>query len=458
MPTKKRILVVGGLAAGPSSAAKAVRTNPLATVVMFEASDTISYGICETPYAISGVIQDESNLVTYTPQRLQEEKGISVKIHHKVEKILPTQKIVLVRDLDNQITQQVEYDKLILATGSKPNRLGLAGEDSRNVFHLHSREHALNIMKYIQSEKPKNAVIIGSGYIGMEMCEALRLKKMEVTLLHNHALPMSALEEESSKRILEELEKNGIHFIPDAKIEGFQVGKDQRVKFVFTNRGTVEADLVLIAIGVSPNVELAKTARIRTGSFGGIITDERQQTSIEGIYAAGDCCEVKNIVSGKYSYIPLATLASRTGWVAGENAAGGRAIFKGAIHSVGFKLFDLRIASVGLNSTEAKAARFSVVKETVIANSRIPFMPGNSKITITLVIDQKTKRLLGANVIGCEGAAMRANTLAVAIQHKMTIDDISRFDLLYAPPFAPLWDPILVAANSARKKLHDPSH
>ena len=454
MPTKRRrILVVGGLAAGPSAAAKAARTNPQAEVIMFEASDTISYGICETPYAISGVIQDENKLVSYTPQRLQEEKGILVKILHLVEKIHPTKKKILVRDLSSQTTSEFDYDKLILATGAKTKRLNITGEDARNVFHLQSREHALAIMNYLKNEKPKTAVIIGAGFVGMEMCEALRSKGLDVIVTHKDTLPMSAMEPETGERILNELTKNGVQFVPEAKIEGFQIGKDNRVKFVFTDKGAFEADIVITAIGVAPNVELARSARVRLGKFGGIITDERQQTNVDSIYAAGDCCEVRNIVSGKNMFVPLATIASRAGWVAGENAAGGRAIYKGAIRALGIKIFDLRLGTVGLNSKEAKAAGFTLVKETITANSRIPFMPGNSKIMVTLVIDQRSKRLLGANVSGCEGAVMRANTLGAAIQSKMTIDDISRLDLIYAPPFAPLWDPILVAANQAKKKM-----
>ncbi|MBI5214604.1 MAG: FAD-dependent oxidoreductase [Ignavibacteriae bacterium] len=454
MPVKKlRIVVVGGLAAGPSAAAKSVRTNPNAEVTMFEASETISYGICETPYVISGVIQDERKLLVYTPQRLQEEKGIQVKILHRVEKIQPTKKTVTVRDIKNQTVQQYEYDRLILATGARTKRLNIKGEDARNVFHLHTREDTLAIMNYLKMEKPKSAVIIGGGYVGMEMSEALRMKGLDVTVVHRHRLPMSSLEQETSERILQELEKNQVQFVSNAKIEGFQVTKESKVKFVFTNRGSYEADIVIVAIGVEPNAELAKTAKIRTGKLGGIITDERQQTNVDGIYAAGDCCEVKNIVSGKTMYVPLATVASRAAWVAGENAAGGRAIFKGAIRAMAVKIFDLKVATVGLHSDEAKEAGFQVVKETVTTNSRVAAMPGNSKIMVTLIIDRRTKRLLGANVTGCEGAAMRANTLGVAIQHKMTLDDISRFDLIYAPPFAPLWDPILVAANQAKKKL-----
>ncbi|MBI3194724.1 MAG: FAD-dependent oxidoreductase, partial [Ignavibacteriae bacterium] len=440
MPARKlRIIVVGGLAAGPSAAAKAVRTNPKAEVTMFEASDTISYGICETPYAISGVIQDESKLLVYSPQRLQDEKGVQVKTLHRVEKIQPAKKTVEVRDIKNQTVQQYEYDRLILATGARTRRLNIKGDDSRNVFHLHTREDTLAIMNYLKTEKPKSAVIIGGGYVGMEMCEALRVKGLDVTVLHRHRLPISSLEQETSERILQELEKNQVQFVSNAKIEGFQINKESNVKFVFTNRGSYEADIVIIAIGVEPNVELAKTAKIRIGKLCGIITDERQQTNIDGIYAAGDCCEVKNLVSGKNMYVPLATVASRAAWVAGENASGGRATFKGAIRAMAVKVFELKIATVGLNTTEAKEAGFQVVKETVTTNSRIAVMPGNSKIMVSLIIDQRTKRLLGANINGCDGAVMRANTLGVAIQHKMTLDDISRFDMIYAPPFAPLW-------------------
>ncbi len=451
--TSREILVVGGLAAGPSAAAKAVRTNPRAHVTMFEASDTISYGICEAPYAIAGWIEEEPRLVAYSPERLREEKGVDVKTQHRVEKIIPSRQVITVRDMNRREVVEVRYDKLILATGATPRRLNVDGEDGRNVFHLNSRENTVNILNYIKTESPKRAVIIGGGYIGMEMAEALRARGMDVTIVHRHRLPMGGLEQTTREHIVGELEKNNIHFVTNAKIEQLVKGKNNNIEHVITNRGSFDSDLVILSLGVEPNVVLAKSAKLRLGPFGGIVTDERQQTSVDNIYAAGDCCEVKNIVSGKSMYLPLATVASRAAWVAGENAAGGKATFKGAIRAIAVKVFGIEIAQVGLSSEEAKDAGFRVATESITAYSKVAVMPGSKKTTLMLIVDLRSKRLLGANVFGPEGAVLRANTLGVAIQHKLTIDDIARFDMIYAPPFAPLWDPILVAANQAKKKL-----
>lgn len=450
---KKRIVVVGGLAAGPSAAAKARRVNPSAEITLFEASETVSYGICEAPYAIAGVIDDERKLVIYTPERLESEKGIEVKTLHRVERIVPARKSVTVRDLRRHSMLEVEYDALILATGASPRRLEVAGEEARNVHHLSSRDDALALLKAVTAEKPGEAVIVGGGYIGMEMAEALRTRGFDVTLVHRHRLPMEGLEEATRERILEELQKHEVHFVTNAVVEEFQAGKDGAVRHVVTNRGSFASDVVLLSTGVTPNVALARDAKIRIGITGGIATDERQQTSIEGIYAAGDCCEVKNAVLGKPMYLPLATVASRAAWVAGENAAGGRSLFKGAIRAIAVKVFGLEVAQVGIGSEEAKAHGVATVTETVTAWSKVGLMPGAEKVTIRLIIDRKTSRLVGANVYGAGGAVLRANTLGVAIQHRMTIDDVARFDLIYAPPFAPLWDPILIAANQAKKKF-----
>lgn len=450
---KKNILVVGGLAAGPSAAAKAVRTNPNAQVTLFEATETVSYGMCEAPYVIGGIIDDERKLVSYTPEKLEEQKGIRVKTLHLVETIIPTKKTIVVRDLRHRTHVEYEYDKLILATGSKSRKLKVENENARNVFHLTSREDTLSILRYLKDEKPTSAVIIGGGYIGMEMAEALRLRNLDVTLLHRYRLPMVGLELTTREKIFDVLEHNGVHFVSNAKVEALHIGRDGKVQHVITNRGTYECDIVILSLGVEPNVALAKSAKIRLGPTGAIATDERQQTNVDSIYAAGDCCEVKNIVTGKPMYLPLATLASKTGWVAGENAAGGRATFKGAIRAMAVKIFDLEVAQVGISSDEAKEARFHVATETISAYSKIGIMPNSSKVTIHLIFDRRSQRVLGANVYGKEGAVLRANTLGVAIQHKLTLDDISRLDLIYAPPYAPLWDPILVAANQAKKKL-----
>ena len=449
----RRILIVGGLAAGPSAAAKAVRVNPAAEVTMFESGETISYGLCESPYAISGTIPDETRLVAYTPDRLREEKGVDVKTLHVVESIQPSAKKITVRNLRRRTQEEFRFDRLIIATGSVPRRLGLDGESSRNVFHLRSRDDTVGMMRFIKSESPSKAVIIGGGYVGMEMCESLRTLGMDVTLIHRRHLPMAGLEQRTRERLLEELEANGVHFVTNATAEGFVQDKEGRVRNVVSKRGTFDADIVVLAVGVDPNAALARTAKIRLGAFKGIVTDERQQTSVEGIYAAGDCCEVMNPVTGQNMYIPLATNASRQGRVAGENAAGGRAVFKGTIRAIAVKVFGLEVAQVGVSADEARRAGFEPITESITASTRVALMPGAEKIGLMLIVDRPTHRLLGANVFGGSGSVLRANTLGVAIQQKLTVDDVARFDLIYAPQFSPLWDPILVAAEQARKRL-----
>jgi NADPH-dependent 2,4-dienoyl-CoA reductase/sulfur reductase-like enzyme len=448
----KRILVIGGLAAGPSAASKAVRASTDVEVVMFEQGEHISYGICEIPYYIAGEVKEEG-LVVYTPAKLKETKGVDARILHKVEEIQPTRKHIIVRDLKSGKTTVEKYDRLIAATGSRPRALGIVGEDSRNVFHVKSLEQGLQIRKYIDEEKPKRAVIVGGGYVGMEMADALCSRKIEVTMLHRHALPMAGLERETREVVRAQLEKHGVTFVGMARTEGFVVDKQQRVSHVVTSEGSYEADLVILSIGVVPNSGLAKDAGIRLGTSNGILTDQRQQTNLDNVYAAGDCCEVKNLVNNKFMYIPLATIASKAGWVAGENAAGGNATFRGAIRAIGVRVFDLEVVQVGISLDEAIASGFDAVTETISAWNKVAVMPGSKRVTIKTIADKKTRRLLGANLYGEEGASLRAHALAVAIQHRITIDEMQQWDLAYTPPFAPLWDPILVAANATRKKL-----
>ena len=452
MSVGRKIIVVGGLAAGPSAASKAARVNPDAEVVLFEQGEHVSYGICEIPYYLGGEVKKEG-LVAFTPETLREKKRVDARVLHRVEEILPTKKLVKVRDLRIGKVFEEKYDRLIITTGSSPRLLGLSGENARNVFTIKSLDGAFTLHKYLDEEKPNRTVIVGGGYIGMEMADALRARGLEVTLLHRHSLPMVGLERDTRERVREELEAHGVTFVAHAKTEGFVLGKDQRVTHVVTSEGSYETDLVILSLGVAPNSALARNAGVRTGTTGGIITDQRQETNLDNIYAAGDCCEVKNLVTNKGMFLPLATVASKAAWVAGENAAGGRAEFRGAIRAIAVRVFDIEVVQVGIGSEEAKAAGFDVVTETITAWSKVAVMPESSRVTVKLIADRKSKRLLGANLYGKAGAVLRAHALAVAIQHRITIDEMQQWDLAYSPPFTPLWDPILVAANAMKKKL-----
>ncbi len=449
----RRIIVVGGLAAGPSAAAKAARTNPNAEVILLEATDTVSYGICESPYLLGGSLPAEERLVSYTPERLRDEKRVDVRTLHYVEQISPARRTVTVRNLRKRGTEELRYDKLILATGASPRRLSVQHEDARNVFQLHLRADVLALQRMLETELPENVAIIGGGYIGMEMAEAFTLRGCRVSVLHNHALPLTGADEAGGERALEELENHGVQFFPQTPVTGLVAGKDSRVSHVLTRNGSIPCGLVLVAAGLVPNAGLARAARLRLGPIGGILTDRRQQTSRDDIYAAGDCCELKNLITGKPFHLPLATVASKTGWVAGENAAGGRALFDGAIRAAGVRIFDLEVAVVGLTAREATAAGFTVIRETITAYEKIALFPDAQKITIVLLADKRGGRVLGATLFGRTGAVHRANTLSAAIHGKATLEDLSRFDLVYAPPYAPLRDPLLIAAQQLKKKM-----
>lgn len=447
-----RIVVIGGLAAGPSAASKAKRTNRDAEVTLLEQGEHISYGICEIPYYIGNVFEDRNHLVVFTPEKLEKEKGVLAKTFSRVEAIHSAGKVLEVRNLQKGRVQEVPYDKLIVATGSKPRSLGIQGEDARNVFHIKSLDAAFALRKYIQEESPGKALIIGGGYIGMEMAEALASNGIEITLLHRSDLPMAGLDQSVRQKVLAELERHGVRFQANSLATGFTTDRSGKVVSVQTTSNSYETDLVIVAIGVEPNADLAVKPRIHLGPHGGITTDQRQSTSVDSIYAAGDCCETRNIVNNSLMYVPLATVASRQAWVAGENAAGGSSVFKGAIKSIAVKVFDLEVARVGLSELEARESGFDVMVDSIEASSRIWFFPKSEDLHVTLIADKRSRRILGANLVGKDGAVLRANTLAVAIQHKLTIEEISQLDLIYTPPFAPLWDPILIAANKLRKR------
>ncbi|MBI3586850.1 MAG: FAD-dependent oxidoreductase [Ignavibacteriales bacterium] len=450
---KPRILVIGGLAAGPSAVSKAKRVNPNAEVTLFERGEYVSYGICEIPYYIGNVVTNPDLLISYTPQKLEQAKGVKVKILHNVEEIIPRKKKILVRDLNKNKVSEYSYDKLIIATGSCPRLLGLKGEEGRNVFPVKTLEQGYSIKQFIEQEKPKKAVIIGGGYIGMEMAEALTKNNIQTTLLHRGELPMSGLEQVSREAVKETLMSHGITFVPKVKVREFRSDSTGRVTEILANTGSYPADLLVLSLGVEPNTELAVGAKINVGARGGILTDQRQATNIDTIFAAGDCCEVKNLVNNRRMYIPLATTASKQGWVAGENAAGGSTVFKGVIRAIAVQVFDLEVAHVGLSAKEAEDSGMDIVTEHIVGNSKIGFFPGNEQVHIVLIADKRSKRLVGANVFGKGGATLRANTLGVAIQQRLTVDEVAQLDLIYSPPYAPLWDPVLVAANQLKKKF-----
>lgn len=449
---QRTIVVVGGLAAGPSAASKAARTDPDARVILLEQSDAISYGICELPYYVGGMVRGE-DLVIHTAESLKREKGVDVRLHHRVEEIRPSARVLKVRDMNAGKVIDVAYDRLILTTGATPGRLGLEREDARNVFHVRTLDSAHQLRHFCDGERPRSAVVIGGGYVGVEMAEALRMRGIEVTMLERDDLPLRSMSPVARAAMRDVMEKNAVRFCGGMAPVALGSQDGTNVTHVLTPHATFPADLVVVATGVTPNAALARDAGITTGRHGGILADAWQKTSASNVFAAGDCCEVRNVVTNGWTYVPLATIASRAGWVAGTNAAGGRAKFAGALRATAVKVFDHEAVRCGLSESEAKDAGLTPVTASITATSRVGMMPGASKLCVTLTADKATGRLLGGTLFGREGAVLRSHALGVALHQRMTVDQFRDTDLAYAPTFSPLWDPLLVAANALAREL-----
>ncbi|HUL36929.1 MAG TPA: FAD-dependent oxidoreductase [Thermodesulfobacteriota bacterium] len=300
---------------------------------------------------------------------------------------------------------------------------------------------------------PPRGAILGGGFIGLEMCEAFRLRNLETFLFCRRDLPAGNLEREISEKILKELEENGVRFLAYHEPEAFRTNGSGEVTSLESTRGNYPVDIVLMATGVIPNVEIAKEAGVELGKTGAIRTDKTQRTNLADVHVAGDCCEVFNLVSQDWVYTPLGDIANKQGRVAGENAAGGETSFFGVIGSAAFKVFELEVAFTGLGTQAAQRYGFEVDSQSIEAESKVGYMPGAKRMLIKLIFDRKNGRLLGAQMAGKEGVARRINTLAVAVHQKMSVDEIARLDFAYAPPFSPPLDPILIAAEQAARKI-----
>jgi CoA-dependent NAD(P)H sulfur oxidoreductase len=451
-PLRKNILIIGGVAAGTSAAAKAKRMNPNLDITIFEQDEHISYGACSLPYYIGGVIPDYHQLIHYTPETFEKEKCCIVKIRHRVEEIKPHRRRISVQNLQSGGRQEYAYDKLLIATGAKAVWPDPDWKKFNNVFSIKDLHDGLRLNQFIANHHPRTAVILGGGYIGMEMAEALTLRKIQTIILEQQTLPMSGFETESREWILKELRKQNVDFygsdtILDLKKDG------QNVIEVVTKNHSLKADLLLVALGFKPENHLASEAHIRCGKYGGIVTDSYLKTNADHIYSAGACTEIKNKITSKPIYLPLGNIANKMGRIAGINLAGGHTEFPPVIPTMAVKIFNLEAARVGLSSHEAEQHGYSVNVDSVTGQSKAKMFPGTKPVFVTIIYDKRTRLLLGGNVIGEEGAALRADTLSVAIDNKLTVEQLARLNLIYTPPFAPVWDPILLAAGKAGKDL-----
>lgn len=448
---KRRLVVAGGVAAGMSAASRARRLDPDLEILVFEATGHVSYGSCGLPYLISGVIPRPEDLVVYNPEFFRTKRNIQVFIHHLVTRVDTARKVVHVRDRDGQ-TQEVPYDRFILTTGGRAVRPPIPGVELSGVFTLRNLEDGVAILEYLRERQPRRAVIVGGGYIGLEMAEAFRARGLAVTVVEMLPQVMSTLDPDMSALVAESLERNGVTLLTGERVLALE-GDSQGVRRVVTAGQQLDADLVLLAGGVRPNAALAAEAGIALGPTGAVAVNDRMETSVPDIWAAGDVAEVTHRVTGRPAYIPLGTTANKQGRVAGENAAGGQARFPGVVGTAVAKVFELEVARTGLSTTEAESAGFDPVTALVRQGSRAHYYPGGAKMAVKLVMDRPSGRLLGAQMVGADGVAKRIDVVAAGLQSGWTVEELYAADLSYAPPFSPVWDPILMAAREGLKAL-----
>ncbi len=398
------------------------------------------------PYYIGDVIKDYKKLVIRTPEDFQK-TGVNVKIKTRVEEIdLPKGLLHLSDD------SSLPYDILVMATGARAARLDIPGADMEGVFVLRNLTDALKMKSYLNEKSCKKAILIGAGYIGMEMCEALRNLGIHTTVLDVLPRPVIRWDVEFTKMVLEELGKNDVTFLPETKPLSIEKGKESRL-VLKTDKGDLEADLILMGVGTRRNVELAKTAGIEMGESGAIKVDFRQRTSREGIYAVGDCCEVFHKVAKRWIYYPLGDVANKQGRVAGQNIGGVPAEFPGIVGAQSFKVFNLEVGATGLTEEEATMYGFQPVTSLIWGLPIGRPMAKGEKLGIKLVADKATGKLIGGQCIGEKGAVQRVSSLSVALWSGLSVDEVGYLDLPYAPPFGGAWDAIHIAAQDLARKL-----
>jgi NADPH-dependent 2,4-dienoyl-CoA reductase/sulfur reductase-like enzyme len=443
---KERLVVIGGVAAGMSAAAKARRENPGLEVVVYEKGSFISYAACGMPYWIAGDIPDFRALIVRTPEQMAKQ-GVTVHIYHQVTAIDPESRTVTVRDLLAEREFDQAYDHLVIATGARPARPPVPGAELAGVLALRSLKSGLDLERFVRERKPQRVVLVGGGYIGVEMAETFQRLGLSVTMLiRSGKLLRATLDDDMRRPVEAELASHGIELVHGTPVafEG-----DGWVDAVVTDDRRYPCDLVLLGLGARPNVELAQAAGLALGATGAIATDSTLRTSLPEVYAAGDCAEALHLVTGEPAYIPLGSTANKQGRVAGTNAAGGQETFGGVVGTMAVRAFDLAAACAGLTANKARALGYAVQETTIQAKDSAHYFPGATDMHVKLIADEASGRLLGGQIVGEKGVAKRIDVLAAALYNCMTIADIQRLDLSYAPPFAPVWDPILVAANVA---------
>ena len=439
-----KIVIIGGVAGGATAAARIRRLDEYAEITVFERSGYVSYANCGLPYYIGDVITDPEKLTLQTPENFFKRFRINMKIHHEVISIHPDRKTVTVKNLANDEIFEENYDKLILSPGAKPTQPKLQGAGIDKLFTLRTVEDTFRIKEYINKNHPKSAVLAGGGFIGLELAENLRELGMEVTIVQRPKQLMNPFDSDMASMIHSEMRKHGIKLVLGYTVEGFKE-KDNGVEILLKDNPSLHADMVVLAIGVTPDTALAKEAGLELGIKESIVVNDRMETSVPDIYAAGDAVQVKHYVTGNDALISLAGPANKQGRIIADNICGGDSRYLGSQGSSVIKVFDMTAATTGINETNAKKSGLEV--DTVILSpmSHAGYYPGGKVMTMKVVFEKETYRLLGAQIIGYEGVDKRIDVLATAIHAGLNATQLKDLDLAYAPPYSSAKDPVNMA-------------
>lgn len=439
------LVIIGGGAGGASTAAEAKRNNPSLNITVLQKGKFAAYASCPTPYYIGDLISDINLLVARTPEKFRE-GGIDMQLDTEVADIDSGKNIVEVKD-----GRRFPFDTLVIATGTSAIIPDLPGIDLPGVFSLRNLENAMQIKAWLKEKSAKRVVIIGGGFIALEMSEALHAAGIKTTIIHNAELPANRWDAALASVMLAELHTHGVEFVAGAAAKAIEKGNEKQLR-VTTDKGAWEGDMVLLAVGVRPDVRVAKAIGLEIGKSGAIAVNSAQQTSQENVYSAGDCCESFHKVSRRFVNIPLGDIANKQGRVAGRNIGGKPLTFDGIVGAQSFRLFNLECAATGISEQEAVASGYSPVSNITWGNAMVLAM-GTSPIGLKLIADRSSGKLLGAQAVGVAGVVGRINVLSVALWTGLNLDQIGYLDLAYAPPFSPAWDIIHNAAQALGRSL-----
>lgn len=451
----KRILIIGGNNAGLGAAGRAKRLRPDFQVLVLEKTPYTAYASCGLPYLISGKITSD-RLSGQDPNTIARKHGIEVLVNRYVTQINLKRKVIFCHNQENEIAEEYRYDRLVLATGACPMIPAPLQGDMNNLFVLRNYSDALKLEAFIREKAPKTALVLGASYLGLEMAEALHFRGMIVHLVDKSPRLFPEFADRPSQGIFQAVEKSGVHlYLNSSPIRVEKVNNSIRCIHFSNHPVSLFVDFVVVTAGIRPQVTLAEESGIPLGETGAIAVDSFQQTRRSNVYAVGDCAESRHLITRRPVWKPLAGVASKQGRVVGSHIAGRFERFPGVLGTAVVKVFGLEIAHTGLSLLQAKAAHFDAIETVIEHDSLSNYLSENTPTLMALVFDRKTHRILGAQIVGANGAGLRINALVSAITGQLALDDLTYLDLGYTPPVSPLWDPIAIAGTVALKTIKE---